>query len=268
MHRGGWDTSQRDPPHSQAMHGYGDSTTPTRGGGGGWGGGGGAGAGAGAGGGGQGQHHHRHHQHRSPGHPTPSPRFSPLSLADEPSGPEGITAMAIADAIFEEIASGGTETRAPELTDRHLEMLAFVFKEQHLGNALELVQAGKVKRLVAERSGRACYQVKGKSSSRKGSEEAYLCFPEHYCSCRAFQWDVLTRGEQLICKHQLAARIADATGAHVVSVVSDILLAQLLESYARGDVGDGGGRGGGPRGNRRWGGGGGGGGRQPSPTFR
>lgn len=68
----------------------------------------------------------------------------------------------------------------------------------------------------------------------KSAREEYLCFPAHYCSCRAFQWDVISRGDQLICKHQLAARIAEATGLHASSTVSDLLLAQLLEAYMRG----------------------------------
>ena len=57
-----------------------------------------------------------------------------------PPGPE-LPAMAIADALFDEMR--GTEHRAPELTDRHLEVLAFIFKENHLQNALELVQTGR-----------------------------------------------------------------------------------------------------------------------------
>ena len=142
---------------------------------------------------------------------------------------------------------GHGDARA-ELTDRHLEVLAAVFRENHLANALELVQTGRVKRLVAERSGRSCFQVQGKSA-----REEYLVHPRHYCSCRAFQWDVVSRGDQLICKHQLAARIAQATGAYPVASVTDLLMAQLLEAYMRGGDTRGGG-------DRRWGGGGGGGG--------
>ena len=147
---------------------------------------------------------------RSPHGAQPNDRWggpSPYQGGVAP-GPE-LPAMAIADAIFDEIRASGTETRAPELTDRHLEVLAAVFRENHLANALELVQTGRVKRLVAERSGRSCFQVQGKSA-----REEYLVHPRHYCSCRAFQWDVVSRGDQLICKHQLAARIAQATGAY------------------------------------------------------
>ena len=189
--------------------------------------------------------------HGAPGgaHGHPNDRWggpSPYQGGVAP-GPE-LPAMAIADAIFDEIRASGTETRAPELTDRHLEVLAVVFRENHLANALELVQTGRVKRLVAERSGRSCFQVQGKSA-----REEYLVHPRHYCSCRAFQWDVVSRGDQLICKHQLAARIAQATGAYPVVSVTDLLMAQLLEAYMRGGDSRGGG-------DRRWGGGGGGGG--------
>ena len=142
---------------------------------------------------------------------------------------------------------GHGDARA-QLTDRHLEVLAAVFRENHLASTLELVQTGRVKRLVAERSGRSCFQVQGKSA-----REEYLVHPRHYCSCRAFQWDVVSRGDQLICKHQLAARIAQATGAYPVASVTDLLMAQLLEAYMRGGDTRGGG-------DRRWGGGGGGGG--------
>ena len=186
---------------------------------------------------------------RSPHGAQPNDRWggpSPYQGGVAP-GPE-LPAMAIADAIFDEIRASGTETRAPELTDRHLEVLAAVFRENHLANALELVQTGRVKRLVAERSGRSCFQVQGKSA-----REEYLVHPRHYCSCRAFQWDVVSRGDQLICKHQLAARIAQATGAYPVASVTDLLMAQLLEAYMRGGDTRGGGE-------RRWGGGGGGGG--------
>ncbi len=164
---------------------------------------------------------------------SPQGRFghSPLS-AVAAVGPE-LPLIAVADAMFEEIRASGTETRAPELTDRHLECLAFVFGEGHLANALELAQTGRVKKLVAERSGRSCFQVRGRS----GAKEEYLVLPRHYCSCRAFQWDVVSRCEKVICKHQLAARLAEASGAHATAIVGDLLMAQLLEAYGRGDEG-------------------------------
>ena len=131
-----------------------------------------------------------------------------------------------------------------------------MFDAKHLENSLVMYQKRAVKKLVAVKSGRTCWQVRGKS----GAKEEYLVFPTHYCSCRAFQWDVLSKGEQLICKHMLAVRIAEALDDYNVTEIDDALLAQLLEAYAN-DVGDGGG--GTRRGpSRRGGGGGGNGGRR------
>ena len=160
----------------------------------------------------------------TPGTVERTPRALGLGAAFVP-----LQAVAVADAIFEEIRASGTETRAPELTDRHLEVLANVFEEKHLGNALELVQSGKVKRLVAKTSRRSCFQVRGRTA-----KEEYLCYPDAFCSCRAFQWDVISRGEKVACKHQLAVKVATATNVCVESEVTDLLMAQLLEAYARG----------------------------------
>ena len=156
-----------------------------------------------------------------------TPRALGLGTASVP-----LQAVAVADAIFEEIRASGTETRPPELTDRHLEVLASIFDEKHLSNALELVQSGKVKRLVAKTSRRSCFQVRGRTA-----KEEYLCYPDAFCSCRAFQWDVISRGEKVACKHQLAVKVATATNACVESEVTDLLMAQLLEAYARGGGG-------------------------------
>jgi predicted nucleic acid-binding Zn finger protein len=135
----------------------------------------------------------------TPGTVERTPRAPGLGAAFVP-----LSATAVADAIFDEIRLSGTETRPPELTDRHLEVLASIFDEKHLGNALELVQSGKVKRLVAHRSRRSCFQVRGRTVN-----ETYLCYPDAFCSCRAFQWDVISRGEKVACKHQLAVKVAD-----------------------------------------------------------
>ncbi|GJX73896.1 probable E3 ubiquitin-protein ligase RHY1A, partial [Tanacetum coccineum] len=62
--------------------------------------------------------------------------------------------------------------------------------------------------------------------SRK--KEEYLCFPEHYCACYSFFYDIVNRGEQLCCKHQLAARLAVSLGTCVDVKVSDEQLAELL----------------------------------------
>ncbi|XP_021618543.1 zinc finger SWIM domain-containing protein 7 isoform X5 [Manihot esculenta] len=59
-------------------------------------------------------------------------------------------------------------------------------------------------------------------------KEEYFCFPEQYCACYSFFYDIVNRGEQLCCKHQLAARLAAALGTCVNVRVSDEQLALLL----------------------------------------
>lgn len=162
---------------------------------------------------------------------TPNSR-SPLGTTPRAGGGTlflpPVPAVTIADAVFSEIRNSGTETKPPELTDRHLEVLCSIFDEKHLGNALDLVQSGKVKALIAEKSQRKCFQVRGRTA-----KEEYLCYPDTYCSCRAFQWDVISRGERVACKHQLAVKIASALNAFSSSMISDLLMAQLLEAYTR-----------------------------------
>ena len=101
-----------------------------------------------------------------------------------------------------------------------MELLAFVFDEKHLEHALVIVQKRMLKKLVGTRSKRTCWQVRGKS----GAKEEYLVYPTHYCSCRAFQWDVLSKGEQLICKHMLAVRVAEALDDYNSVDIDDALL--------------------------------------------
>ena len=100
-------------------------------------------------------------------------------------------------------------------------------------------------------TGRAA-QVKG-----RGPSDQYIVFPGHYCSCHSFFWDVVSRkhaiyvslpeptplpGPALIrhltpqadmwlllqCKHQLAARAAQATRRCPISRIPDDILARML----------------------------------------
>lgn len=105
--------------------------------------------------------------------------------------------------------------------------------------------------MVGEKSGREIFQVKAarSASSRRPSKgwqrrrhsldghaggvgaDEYLVLPFHYCSCHAFQFEVINRGENFLCKHILAAKIAQALDMSVTIVVKDALLAQVLLSY-------------------------------------
>lgn len=178
--------------------------------------------------------------------------------------------------------------------------------EKHLQRALALVEKGQVVQFVAQPSGRRMYQVPPPSGSPpaslphslrtsvrsrcaappasscqplclapsfpspqqvEGTSGAhYLSFPGHFCSCKAFLFDVLGRGDQIYvrlppshaaasalgrrriplllrlnslasprvgpssqCKHQLACLLACALRMERVHPVSDVAMAHLAE---------------------------------------
>lgn len=43
--------------------------------------------------------------------------------------------------------------------------------------------------------------MKGNSSKGTGAADSYLVFPQHFCSCHSFMWDVVGRDEA-ICVSQ------------------------------------------------------------------
>jgi predicted nucleic acid-binding Zn finger protein len=90
---------------------------------------------------------------------------------------------------------------------------------------LEVIQAGRVRRVVAERSGRSMYAVHGSGAHEKSP---YLCFPAHFCSCRSFFWECVNRGEALACKHQLAAKLASVLRCAKTTTVDDVLLGNMM----------------------------------------
>ncbi|KAH8498554.1 hypothetical protein H0E87_017465 [Populus deltoides] len=101
--------------------------------------------------------------------------------------------------------------------------LHFLFGK-NLERATKIVDQRGVKKISGQPSGRSIFQVVGESRRK----EEYFCFPEHYCACYSFFYDIVNRGEQLCCKHQLAARLAAALGAFIDVKVSDEQLALLL----------------------------------------
>ncbi|GAB2217997.1 hypothetical protein Droror1_Dr00001212 [Drosera rotundifolia] len=109
------------------------------------------------------------------------------------------------------------------VTDDQLAMLHFLFGK-NLERATRIVDQMAVRRISGQPSGRTIFQVMGESRRK----EEYFCFPEHYCACYSFFYDIVNRGEQLCCKHQLAARLAASLGTCVEVQVSDEELAVLL----------------------------------------
>lgn len=113
-----------------------------------------------------------------------------------------------------------------DLKDEHLRLL-HVLCDKTLEHALVLVDQGGVQAFVAERTGRTVFHVHSERNRRSG-QETYVCFPKHYCSCHAFFYDVVGRGEHICCKHQLAARIADATNQCGKNIIPDEEMARFL----------------------------------------
>ncbi|CAL5358090.1 unnamed protein product [Camellia sinensis] len=123
----------------------------------------------------------------------------------------------IAETVWRDIDS------THSVTDDQLSILHFLFGK-NFERASRIVDQRGVKRISGEPSGRSFFQVVGESRRK----EEYFCFAEHYCGCYSFFYDIVNRGEQLCCKHQLAARLAASLGACVDVKVSDKQLALLL----------------------------------------
>ncbi|XP_058722004.1 uncharacterized protein LOC131593515 [Vicia villosa] len=123
----------------------------------------------------------------------------------------------VAEKVWKEIESTHT------VNDDQLYILHFLFGKNFEG-ASRLVDQRGVKRISGEPSGRFIFQVTGESRKK----DQYLCFAENFCACYSFFYDVVNRGEQLCCKHQLAARLAASLGSYVEVKVPDEELALLL----------------------------------------
>jgi len=130
--------------------------------------------------------------------------------------------MATAEAAVQEIMKAIESSGA--VTDDQLSMLYFMF-DKNLERALRILDQGGVQCIISHPGRRSVFQVIGESKSGPNS---YLCFPEHFCSCQSFFFDVVSRNEQLCCKHQLAAKLAKALHRYRDVTVSDNDLAHLL----------------------------------------
>ncbi|KAI5079912.1 hypothetical protein GOP47_0005391 [Adiantum capillus-veneris] len=136
-----------------------------------------------------------------------------------------MAAAAAGDAILDSIKPLSNPSSHPSasLSEEQLSMLYFLYSK-NLERALRILDQQGVFRIVGQPSKRVVFQVAGESKS----SDKYLCLPKHFCSCHSFFFDVVGRGEQLCCKHQLASRIADALGICQQVVVPDEELALLF----------------------------------------
>ncbi|XP_038682340.1 zinc finger SWIM domain-containing protein 7 isoform X1 [Tripterygium wilfordii] len=131
----------------------------------------------------------------------------------------------VAETVWKSIDSSRSGTVTEEQLSIEMHSLNFLFGK-NFERATKIVDQRGVKKISGEPSGRSVFQVVGESRRK----EEYLCFPEHYCACYSFFYDIVNRGEQLSCKHQLAARLAASLGICIEVKVPDEQLAQLLST--------------------------------------
>ncbi|KAG6476988.1 hypothetical protein ZIOFF_066238 [Zingiber officinale] len=146
------------------------------------------------------------------------------------------TSIAVAEAVWEQIKSSRSGLSSASLSSTDPAFFAShpLFSSMttsvrrspfhNLERATRIVDQGGVRKLSATPSRRSLFLVVGESRKK----EEYICFPEHHCTCYSFFYDVVNRGEQLCCKHQIAARLAEAVGQLEEMEVSDEQLAVML----------------------------------------
>ncbi|XP_013411947.1 zinc finger SWIM domain-containing protein 7-like [Lingula anatina] len=125
----------------------------------------------------------------------------------------------VVEQLFEEVKRGYQIHQ--HLTDDILSALNFVFQAPLLPS-LDLIDHGKITHLVSP-SGRSVYQVTGTTGV------PYCCLASSdYCSCPAYTFSVLKRGDTIMCKHVLAIHLSEAMGLCKKQEVSNKELALLL----------------------------------------
>ena len=111
--------------------------------------------------------------------------------------------------------------------------------DRNLPRALALAESGAVTRITGTPSGRVLFQVRAGATGgghrghhQRGDHHhpvhAHTTLPAHYCSCDSFFYEVAGKSDAAACKHQLAARLADAFGSAGEAPVPDEVLASLL----------------------------------------
>uniref|UniRef100_A0A6J0UVJ0 Zinc finger SWIM domain-containing protein 7 n=1 Tax=Pogona vitticeps TaxID=103695 RepID=A0A6J0UVJ0_9SAUR len=129
------------------------------------------------------------------------------------------TLPAVAEELLNEIGRAFRETA--QVSDDLLSALKFVFGASAV-LALDLVDRHSVTRFASP-SGRMVYQVVGSSG------KTYTCYAScHFCTCPAFMFSVLRKGDSLVCKHLLAIYLSRALGTCQEVSVPDQQLARLL----------------------------------------
>ncbi|EDO33107.1 predicted protein, partial [Nematostella vectensis] len=109
----------------------------------------------------------------------------------------------IAEQLFKEVRL--CKLHHEMLTDELMSALYFVFHEPVL-HGLDLVDRRSITKLVSP-SGRTIYQVIGSAG------QMYTCLlSSDYCTCPSYTYTVLVKMDSILCKHLLAAHLAEALG--------------------------------------------------------
>lgn len=109
-----------------------------------------------------------------------------------------------------------------KVSDLHLASLKILFGK-HVQKAASIVDQGGVVCYIGSTSGRRVYQVQGRRL-----REHYTVFPDNYCSCQSFFYDIATKSEGVFCKHQLAVFLSDALDKTTFKTVDELVLAEIL----------------------------------------
>ena len=154
----------------------------------------------------------------------------------------------IARAIFRDIRE-----KKKGLSEQDLVALECIFGETNLGRALDVASSrGGVTRFIGKKSRRTVYAVKATTTTTTtnggggggmngggatmnddyrgggGGQQQHLTYPDHFCACKGFTWDVVSRDEKLMCKHMLAAALAESVGGCDEVEMDDAVLANVL----------------------------------------
>jgi len=166
-------------------------------------------------------------------------------------GQNSCSIRSIARAIFRDIRE-----KKKGLSEQDLVALEYIFGETNLGRALDVASSrGGVTRFIGKKSRRTVYAVKATTTTTNGGggggmnggatmnddyrgggggqqqqqqQQQHLTYPDHFCACKGFTWDVVSRDEKLMCKHMLAAALAESVGGCDEVEMDDAVLANVL----------------------------------------
>lgn len=89
------------------------------------------------------------------------------------------------------------------------------FCPEAINGAAKILDNRQILRCVARDSRREFYAVDAKAKSSH-------CVIPGFCTCHAFCYMVAAKPESILCKHELAVRLADAVGQlHTTELVDD-----------------------------------------------